>query len=123
MHISNNASLRDNLKRLKIHWTGPQSAEGFKLLKQVSTLKRLVIVVSKSTTNNLSKREQELQMFFTHKAARLTDALGLDELLELRGVNFIEVQHIQRSLAHRRIEEERHGLERLLQARIMDPVV
>lgn len=91
---------------------------GFKLLRQVSTLKQLVIVISKSTTNHLSDREEELQTYFTHKSGRLTDALGLDELLALRGLDYVEVQHISRSQANRRTAEESHNLEGLLKAKI-----
>lgn len=115
-HLLKNLSLRANLRRLKINWTGPRSAESFKLLKQVPTLKTLVVVISKSTTNNLSERERRLQKYFTHKGQpRLTDALGFDELLELRNLSIVQVHHVEKSQAYRRTNEERHNLEVMLQ--------
>lgn len=120
-HLSNNPSLRANLRKVKVHWTGPHSAEGFKLLKQVSTLKNLVVIISKSTTNNLSERERQLQRYFTHKGQlRLTDALGFDELIELRNLNTVEVDHVEKAQAHRRTNEERHNLEDMLQDVVKD---
>ncbi|KAL1880696.1 hypothetical protein Daus18300_001310 [Diaporthe australafricana] len=113
--IQNNTNLSNNLESVKIHWTGPKSAEAFMLLKEVASLKSLVIVVSKSTTNNPSEKEALLKGFFRRKnQARLTEALGFDELLELSGVENIGVEHVQRSNAYRLVEEERNGLERLL---------
>lgn len=120
-HLCNNICLSNNLKSLKIHWIGPQADTAFKLLKQVSTLKRLIVVVSKATTNHLSKREQALQEFFKQRKSsqtRLTDALGFDELLELHRLEEVKVQHINRTQALLRTSEERHSLESCLVDRI-----
>lgn len=109
------------MRSLKIHWIGPQSDSAFKLLKQVSTLKRLIIVVSKSTTNHLSKRERALQEFFKFRKnaqIRLTDALGFDELLKLSNLDEVKVEHINRNQALLRTSEERHNLESCLIAKI-----
>lgn len=116
-----NANLRDNMRSLKIHWIGPQSDSAFRLLKQVSTLKRLIVVVSKSTTNHLSERERELQEFFKSRKnaqIRLTDALGFDELLKLSNLDKVKVEHINKNQAHLRTNEERHNLESCLIAKI-----
>ncbi|KAF3770119.1 hypothetical protein M406DRAFT_247134 [Cryphonectria parasitica EP155] len=113
--LTTNASLHNNIRFLKLHWTGPQSAAGFKLLADVPKLKSLVIVISKSTTNVLSARENELQKYFAHRfQARLTDALGFEELGALRGLTQIKVVHIDKSQTHRRTNEERCGLEAYL---------
>lgn len=118
-HLATNPSLRANLQRVKVHWTGPQSATAFRLLKEVTPLSSLVVIISKSTTNHLSERERRLQMFFTHKSPpRLTDALGFDELLELRRITNVEVDHVEKSQAYRRTNEERHNLEVILRATI-----
>lgn len=109
------------MKSLKIHWTGPQSSAAFKLLKQVSTLKRLSIVLSRSTTNHLSKRERGLQEFFKHKKTaqiRLTDALGFDELSQLSNLDDVKVEHINKSQTLLRTSEDRHNLERYLVAKV-----
>lgn len=105
------------MRSLKIHWTGPQADTAFKMLKQVTTLKRLIIVVSKSTTNYLSEREAERQAFFTQRKTvptRLTDALGFNELLELRNLEAVEVEHINRTQALMRTNEDRHNLQGFL---------
>lgn len=108
------------MRSLKIHWIGPQSDSAFKLLKQVSTLKRLVVIVS-TTTNHLSKRERALQEFFKFRKnaqIRLTDALGFDELLKLSNLDEVKVEHINRNQALLRTSEERHNLESCLIAKI-----
>lgn len=111
-HLSNNSNLRANIKQVKVHWTGPQAAEAFKLLKQVSSLKTLILTISKSTTNHLSEREQRLQRYFSHRGpVRLTDALGFDELRDLKGISDIHVDHVDKAQAYRRTNEERHNLE------------
>lgn len=49
---------------------------------------------------------------------RLCDALGFDELLELRGLKHVEVEHVHRSQGARRTNEERKGLELALRDHI-----
>lgn len=118
-HLTTNPSLRANLQQVMVHWTGPQSATAFRLLKEVTTLSSLVVIISKSTTNHLSDRERRLQTYFNHKGPlRLTDALGFDELLELPKINHVEVDHVEKSQAYRRTNEERHNLEIMLRAMI-----
>ncbi|KUI54428.1 hypothetical protein VP1G_01700 [Cytospora mali] len=125
-----NANLRNNLKSLRVHWTGNMSAEAFKLLKQVSTLKELTILISKSTTNAsppslfpnmcVSDREASFRVHFSSRAPpRLCDALGYDELVTLRGLDNVYVEHVQGRQAIRRTYEERHSLELALQANII----
>lgn len=153
-------SLRNNLKSLKVHWTGPKSDQAFKLLKKVSTLKSLTIEISRSTTNVsysapqplnmvtdatetpqraplaqplshfweniltklpqcVSEREASVTAYFNSKGpARLCDALGYDELVSLRGVEEVDVEHVHGRQALRRTHEERWGLERALVAHI-----
>lgn len=95
------------------------SDAAFKLLAQVPRLRSLVIVISKSTTNVLSARERDLLRYFTHKGQpRLTDALGFDELLQLQGLQSVQVLHVDRVQAHRRTNEERANLEACLRRKI-----
>lgn len=79
-HLQKNVSLRGNLKSLKVHWTGFRSQDAFELLQQVSTLKSLIILISKSTSSvgplcARSRRflEQPLKQFLN----RHTDQTGL----------------------------------------------
>ena len=112
-----NTSLRHNLKKVKVHWTGQESAAAFNLLQGAPSRKRVVVVISKSTTNNMSEKEALLRTYFTPRCqTRITEALGFDELMEFRGLERIEVEHVDRSQAHRRAEEERNGLQKILES-------
>lgn len=123
-----NISLKDNLKNLKLHWTGPQSDAAFKALRKIETLKCLILVVSKSTSDNLSRREHEVRKFFrptAHKSGstRLPEALGFDELLNLDKLDLLEVKvvHISKAQSFLRTNDDRHNLERCLQDRFLKP--
>lgn len=122
-HLLKNTVLRENMRSLKIHWNGPQSDSAFKLLKQVTTLKCLIVEVSKSTSNNLSKREKSIRKFFHNTAGkqnqtRLSESLGFDELLNLENIGQVTVSHVTKSYAPLRPHEDRHNLEMCLMARI-----
>lgn len=107
-----------NLKSVEVHWTGRESDSAFKLLQKISTLKRLDVVVSKSTTDTVSKREATLNKYLPSRFnTRLTEALGfreLEELVEVRGLVHVNVWHVDRGQAFRRSEQERNGLEKYL---------
>ncbi|KAJ0118472.1 hypothetical protein J7T55_009255 [Diaporthe amygdali] len=119
--LQTNSSLSNNLKNVKIHWTGQESAEAFILLRKVATLKSLVVVISKSTTNTQSEKERLLRRYFTQKGqTRVSEALGFDELMEFRGLEHVGVEHVQKSQAFRRSEEDRNGLEKLLKFVALD---
>lgn len=119
--LQTNSSLSNNLKNVKIHWTGQESAEAFILLRKVATLKSLLVVISKSTTNTQSEKERLLRRYFTQKGqTRVSEALGFDELMEFRGLEHVGVEHVQKSQAFRRSEEDRNGLEKLLKFVALD---
>lgn len=107
-----------SLKSVRVHWKGMDSDLAFKLLQKITTLKSLVVVVSRSTTNNVSKKETTLLKYFPSRfRTRITEALGfkeLEELVKLRGLVNVKVEHVDRSQAHRRSEEERSGLAQYL---------
>lgn len=107
-----------SLKSVKVHWTGMDSDLAFKLLQKITTLKSLVVVVSRSTTNNVSKKETTLLKYFPSRLrTRITEALGfkeLEELVKLRKLVNAKVEHVDKSQAHRRLEEERKGLAQYL---------
>lgn len=122
-----NASLMGNLKHVKIHWTGPESDVAFKLLSKVDTLKHLIVVVSKSTTDKLSKREREMQRYFRptvskNGSTRLCEALGFNELMLLGGslhLQEVKVEHISKSQSFLRNNDDRYNLERFLKDRLI----
>lgn len=107
-----------NLKSVEVHWTGRESDSVFKLLQKISTLKRLDVVVSKSTTDAMSKKEATLCKYLPSRFnTRLTEALGfreLEELVKLRGLVDVNVWHVDKGQAFRRSEQERNGLEKYL---------
>ncbi|ROW14399.1 hypothetical protein VPNG_03978 [Cytospora leucostoma] len=133
-HLLKNLNLRNNIRRVKVHWTGPIPDVAFRRLKEVPNLKVLTILISKSTTKAclsvsyissrqpvgwLPEREETLALFFNFKAStRLCDAKGIEELLELRGLEQVAVEHVDKSQAWLRTNEERHGLQLLLEDHI-----
>lgn len=109
-------SLRNNLTSLKIHWSGPHSESAFRLLRQVSTLRRMVVVISKTTSDHLTRREKGVRKYFKGAGTRngqnrLADTLGFDELLKLRGLDHVRVEHISKAQSQLRTNDDRHTLE------------
>lgn len=114
-----NQVLRTAVRKVKVHWTGPKSDEAFRILARCRKLKELAVVVSRSTTANLTPRETEMRKFFTGlRQPRLPDALGMDELLQIRGIEHITVSHPLTKQADRRGEDERANLTGLLRAKL-----
>lgn len=107
-----------NLRSVEVHWTGRESHSAFKLLQKIPTLKNLVVVVSKSTTNLLSKKEVTLRRYLPSRYhPGITEALGfrsLEELVRLRGLVDVKVVHVDRKQAFRCSEQERNGLQEYL---------
>lgn len=107
-----------NLRSVGVHWTGRESDSAFELLQKIPTLKNLVVVVSKSTTNLVSKKEATLRTYLPSRYhPRITEALGfksLEELVRLRGLLNVKVVHVDRGQALCRSEQERNGLQNYL---------
>ncbi len=59
--------------------------------------------------------------FVPQRPARLFDALGIDELLHLRGMVEVKVSHILAKQGSRRSDEERAGLQALLSDKLLLP--
>ncbi|KAM7193624.1 hypothetical protein V8F33_007717 [Rhypophila sp. PSN 637] len=117
-----NDIMRQNLRNVKIHWSGIKSNEAFLLLARCHKLKSLEVVVSKCTSFYLTARETEMRRYFVaQKAPRLPDALGMDELLLIRGIESLTVSHSPLKTGARRSEDERASLEGLLRAKLMLP--
>lgn len=107
--------MNHNLKSVKVHWTGNKSHSAFELLQKIPTLKNLVVVISKSTTNTLSRKEATLRRYLPSRhQTKITESLGfrsLEELVRRRGLVDVWVEHVDKSQVHRRLEQERHGLQ------------
>lgn len=116
VHLSRNEQLLQNVRQIHIHWCGPDSAEAFKLLASCHRLENLTISISKSTLAHLSERSSLMKSYFplSYRTVRLTDVLGLDELLELRGLREVVVKHAQSKHANLTVEMDRASLAELL---------
>ncbi|KAI7786551.1 hypothetical protein LA080_003280 [Diaporthe eres] len=86
----------------------------------MSTLKHLFLVVSKSTTNAIYPKEALLEKYLPQRSwTRIKGALGFEELVDLTALGRlknVKVEDVDNCQAHRRSEDERNGLEKLLQA-------
>lgn len=121
-NLKHSPCLMSLLRSVRVHWAGRKSPEAFKLLAKCDKLQRLEIVISKSTTYYINPRESEMRSAFqVQKPARLWDALGLDELLEIRGVQDVQVAHIQARQGLKRTDNERELLSRLLSRKLNRP--
>ncbi len=121
-HLANNELLRNSLRGIKVHWVGADSDKAFKTVAKCNNLNRLHVVISRSTTFNLTPRQTELYLYFSiQRQPRLYEALGIDELLELRGLFDVRVMHILAKQGSRRSDEEKAGLQALLNSKLLQP--
>jgi len=117
--LQGNPTLRSSLRSVRVHWTGPLSDKAFTRLAKCQELKHLDIVVSKSTTIYETSREKEMRRYFrSNKPVRLADALGIDELLTIRGLTSVCVSHVHARQTAKRTDEERANLQGLLRAKL-----
>ncbi|CAF3465953.1 hypothetical protein HYE67_007392 [Fusarium culmorum] len=115
-HLDNNPLLVHNVRDIKVHWCGPTSATAFKKLVECDRLESLTISISKSTLAYLSPRTDLMKTFFplTYRHVRITDILGLDELLAVRGLKEVAVIHAQSKSTNLTVETDRANLSELL---------
>lgn len=114
--IQNNEALKRNVASIKIHWCGLRADKAFQLLQTCPNLRHMVVVPSAATTRHLVPRQQLFNRFFAHTSRpRLTDALGMDELLCLRGLLSVGVQHVPGRQGQKRTNEELANLNEILQ--------
>ncbi|KAF4635328.1 hypothetical protein G7Y89_g2770 [Cudoniella acicularis] len=111
-----NPFVRDNVKDLRFHWRGEAPDVAIPKLMLCPELKTLVIRISKSTTVEVTKREQKMRKFFRVQKhnVRLSDALGIDELLMIRGLDVVLVKHAPVKVASKRSDEDMWNLQCLL---------
>ncbi|KAI1312199.1 hypothetical protein F5Y03DRAFT_391166 [Xylaria venustula] len=120
-HLTNNALLKSTLKKVMFHWCGDQ---GIRLLQEMRQLDAMTVVLSKMTGNNLTQREKEIRQYFGTKrssSSNLAETLGWDELISIRGLKHVEVEHIDKQKADRRPEADRKCLENMLVAYLLRP--
>ncbi|KAF5024277.1 hypothetical protein F66182_3645 [Fusarium sp. NRRL 66182] len=115
-HLENNSMLAPNVRDLKVHWCGPKAAAAFKKLIECNKLEGLTLSISKSTLAHLSPRTNLMKAFFplSYRNIRITDILGLDELLTLRGLKEVAVVHTQTRSSNLTVEMDRANLSELL---------
>ncbi|KAK4083528.1 uncharacterized protein Triagg1_1190 [Trichoderma aggressivum f. europaeum] len=123
-HLMNNDIFFDNVRKIVVQWSGPEAAKTFQLLKKVPKLKSLGIVISRLTYIHLNERSTLMKSYFplAYKNTRLADVLGLDELLEIRGLNRVEVMIAHSSRGGTQSNEmDRANLFDLLSGRLTQP--
>ncbi|KAF4977375.1 hypothetical protein FZEAL_6087 [Fusarium zealandicum] len=115
-HLTNNPLLLHHVRDIKVHWCGPKSAATFKKLPECDKLERLTLIISKSTMAHLSERGNLMKSYFplTYRHVRITDVLGLDEILTIRGLKEVAVVHVQSKSANLAVETDRANLAGLL---------
>ena len=123
-HLDRNAMFRDNVRHVIVHWCGDDSAKAFTLLAKCPRLETLNVSISKSTYSFVSPRAQRMRGYFpaSYRTIRSSDLLGLDELLELRGLREVQVSHASnRSNTSMSVEMDRAGLASLLASTLALP--
>ncbi|KAI0544563.1 hypothetical protein F4679DRAFT_576741 [Xylaria curta] len=124
-HLKNNALLKSVLSHAMFHWCGPQADSGISQLHGMRQLEKMTVVVSKTTSKLLTHREQEIRRFFGgNKRSILNsfpESLGWEELIEIRGLKLVLVEHVNKRKADRRTDEERQSLENMLQFYVRRP--
>ncbi|KAK3357056.1 hypothetical protein B0T25DRAFT_449947 [Lasiosphaeria hispida] len=122
-HLRVNKDLLRCVTSIKVHWTGAESHLAFTNLSKARNLTRLEVVISQSTTTIPTLREIDMRRYFAvPRPIRLTETLGIDELMEIRGIKVLAVTHVgQRQGTVRSSEEDRVNLLALLSASLKLP--
>lgn len=118
--IKQNSHLKDHVRHVAVHWCGPESANAFKILPELPRLESLTLNISKSTLVHLNPRASLMRTFFplAYRNIRMSDILGLDELLLLRGLQNIHVFNVQPKSGSLGVETDRTCLWELLASRV-----
>jgi len=123
-HLQRNKMFFAHVRHIIVHWCGDDCAKAFKMLAKCPRLETLNLSISKSTYSFVSPRAQLMRGFFSasHRTVRASDLLGLDELLEVRGLKDVQVSHTpNRANAPMSNEMDRSGLSRLLSGSLTLP--
>ncbi|KAI0847780.1 hypothetical protein F5Y00DRAFT_270918 [Daldinia vernicosa] len=111
-HIKTNHILCEYLSRIKFIWAGFISDQAIIELRRVP-LTHLTVIIGTFTTKFVTHQETLFRRFFKRKTTHITQALGIFELIELRGIEFVRVENYGDPLC-RPSEGDRKALERML---------
>ncbi|KAF7559779.1 hypothetical protein G7046_g4383 [Stylonectria norvegica] len=119
-HLQQNKELLRNVREIMVHWCGPVSDEAFLTLAKCGSLETLTLSISKATLAQLSERSEFMRAHFPliYRNVRITDVLGLDELLNLRGLKAVAVKHAQSKHSNHISEMDRANLAELLSSQL-----
>ncbi|KAI0408658.1 hypothetical protein F4802DRAFT_594070 [Xylaria palmicola] len=123
-HLSKNVLLRSTVNSIMFHWCGEHADSGIRHLHGLPQLEVMTVVVSKTTSKLLTKRERDIRRFFSPKRGiynSLPESHGWDELIQIRGLKMVLVEHVNKRKADRRTDEERRSLENMLGAYLLRP--
>ncbi|KAH0499489.1 hypothetical protein TgHK011_006683 [Trichoderma gracile] len=123
-HLNRNNMFRQNVRSILVSWSGPEAAKTFKLLNKLPKLDSLGIILSKLTYIHLNERATVMKSYFplSFKVTRIADVLGLDELLEIRGLSRVGVMLAPPSRGGSQSHEmDRANLLELLTSRLTGP--
>lgn len=125
--LKHNELLRGSATHISFHWNGRSADKGIAQLGSCGSLRELTVTISRRTTQNVTNREELLARFFGPrgisssgglirggKGVSLGDARGFDELIALRGLEDVHVRHVARRVANRRSDDEKAGLQSML---------
>lgn len=119
-HLSTNKALREAVSRVHFHWCGERSDVGILMLKECPSLERLAVCISVATTFYLTPLENDIMQWFRYRKHRLvTEGLGFHELIKLRGLKEVIVQHAAKRISERRTDHEASALRSLLNDRLL----
>ncbi|KAG6008596.1 hypothetical protein E4U21_004236 [Claviceps maximensis] len=123
IHLNNNSHLREHVRHIVVHWCGPQAAEAFKMIPKCLRLEALSINLSKLTLMHLNERAEMMRTYFpiTYRNVRMSDVLGIDELLEIRGLQDVHVFHIPPKNNSHGVEMDRASLWEMLTSKLTLP--
>ncbi|KAG6057924.1 hypothetical protein E4U17_000737 [Claviceps sp. LM77 group G4] len=123
VHLTNNAHLREHVRHIVVHWCGPKAAEAFSAIPKCLRLEALSINLSKSTLMHLNERAEMMRTYFpiAYRNVRMSDILGIDELLDIRGLREVNVFHIQPKSTSHSVEMDRACLWEMLTRRLTLP--
>ncbi|GAW11191.1 hypothetical protein ANO14919_005330 [Xylariales sp. No.14919] len=116
-HLTNNVLLKSAMTRVMFHWCGERADLGIRQLQGMRQLEVMTVVISKTTSQIVNRREKEIRRFFgarRNNHGSLTESLGWDELLAIRGLTHVLVEHIDKRKADRRTDGDRRCLENML---------
>ncbi|KAI2642861.1 hypothetical protein GGS21DRAFT_196273 [Xylaria nigripes] len=110
-------TLKSLIRKVKFHWVGRYADYGIQELQDMPNLEDLVIEVSKVTGLYITERDKMIRDYFGPKRVSnnaLFETVGFDDLLKIRGVKTVMVEHADRRKADRRTEAELAALESIL---------